>query len=47
MFEELCGSMEDVFGAGCAAVVLAMAEACRRLSSLQGRFLQVRILMPN
>jgi len=40
IFEELSAIMEDLFATGCGAVVLALANACRRLATLQGRFVQ-------
>lgn len=40
IFEDLSAAMEDLFATGCGAVVLALGNACRRLSTLQGRFVQ-------
>ncbi len=36
--------MEDIFAAGCGTVVLGMANACKRLSTLQAKFLQVNLM---
>ena len=41
IFEELASIMEDLFAAGCGAIVLALANACRRLATLQAKFVQV------
>lgn len=40
IFEELAPAMEDIFAAGCGTVVLGLANACKRLSTLQAKFLQ-------
>merc|ERR1712071_384650 len=40
IFEELASIMEDLFAAGCGAIVLALANACRRLATLQAKFVQ-------
>jgi len=40
IFAELAPAMEDIFGAGCGTVVVALASTCRRLATLQSSFLQ-------
>lgn len=41
MFDELGDHFDEVIEKGHPAVVLALAEACKRLSSKQGPFIQV------
>ncbi|KAI9561543.1 hypothetical protein GHT06_012502 [Daphnia sinensis] len=40
IFEELAPAMEDIFAAGCGTVVFSLANTCKRLSTLQAKFLQ-------
>ena len=45
IFKEIAPGMEDLFAAGSGAVVLALANSCRRLSTLQAQFLEVFLIL--